>query len=97
MNQFPRWQQIDASLDTKDPIDLTRTPRKRSKPRTNVTTEDLESHECKWILNDSAPWIHCGAKRHGTNPYCAQHLRRAYSPAALERIRPVLPKETKDA
>ena len=43
---------------------------------------DIGPRECKWLLNDGAPWMACGGPRHGFSPYCAHHQARAWSTSA---------------
>jgi hypothetical protein len=43
-----------------------------------VPTEALPMHgRCKWPVNDSAPWLHCGRSADGV--WCSTHKRAVYS------------------
>lgn len=85
MTWFPRWQKniTDSESDPPEPVDLTKLPKRpRRANRSNVPTVDLEANECRWPMNDGPNWLHCGAKKAGSGPYCAGHEKIAYNPGA---------------
>ena len=59
----------------------------RYKPN-RVRTHELEQHHCRWPVEGAdAATLFCGAHKLGDFPYCAQHSRMAYLPAAATRSR----------
>lgn len=38
---------------------------------------DLEKHQCRWPMNEGAPFLFCAETRHGKN-YCENHQSRAW-------------------
>jgi GcrA cell cycle regulator len=50
---------------------------------TRVQTHELAKHHCRWPVEGAdAEMFFCGANKLGDLPYCAQHCRMAYQPAA---------------
>jgi len=57
-------------------------------PATRVQTHELEKHHCRWPVEGAdAETFFCGADHVEGSPYCAQHCRMAYLPAASTRSR----------
>lgn len=40
----------------------------------------LESHRCKWPVNDGSPFLFCGETKSADVPYCPFHSTLAYRP-----------------
>jgi hypothetical protein len=48
-----------------------------------VSLFDLRQHHCRWpVAGAGAAMQFCGAAKHGDQPYCLRHSRRAYSSLA---------------
>jgi GcrA cell cycle regulator len=52
-------------------------------PRGPLTIIELGYDDCRWPVASDFRGVtshYCGERRHGTDPYCAEHCRRAYHP-----------------
>ena len=51
-----------------------------------VPTELLQSHSCRWALNDGPNWLFCGREKCDHGAYCSEHRARSISQAAQRRV-----------
>jgi GcrA cell cycle regulator len=60
-------------------------------PAEPVDLYHRKSKQCRWPINDGAPFLFCGAPRAGEHSYCAHHQYRSLDGVAARRFLESLP------
>jgi GcrA cell cycle regulator len=67
---------VDIDEETVRKLEVSKLP---PVPKNGLDLFKLQSHHCRWPLNDGNPWRFCAEPRaNAKDPYCEDHCKRAF-------------------